>query len=306
MNMNQTLKIEKPQTDQIMKAVIFASEKHIAQKRKNLPWPYIVHIYEVAEILQENGASQETVVAGILHDTVEDTNTTLEQIAQNFGYYVASIVDVLSEDKSLPYATRKEVQAQRIKVATKEAKMVKCADCLSNLRSLYYDSKRDENVWSKFNSTKENIQIHYRRTIEAIGELDGFEMYKELQRYYDGVFGEKIENFSENLKTQFDTSSQQVQPNENVSEEKIENLLAQPKGKIKQSHLSPFVYVNGKKISDCTQCLFMERRITPDPDDWFNDDDQEYSCSKSGKVISRLNRPYEKQPIPENCPYREK
>lgn len=122
-----------------------------------------MHIYEVAEILQENGASQETVVAGILHDTVEDTNTTLEEIAQNFGYYVASIVDVLSEDKALPYATRKEVQAQRIKVATKEAKMVKCADCLSNLRSLYYDSKRDENVWSKFNSTKENIQNHYKR-----------------------------------------------------------------------------------------------------------------------------------------------
>ena len=143
--------------DRILKAIQFACEKHSAQKRKGAPWPYIVHIYDVAQILQENNVDIDTLIAGILHDTVEDTGTTLDEICSMFGYRVASFVDILSENKALPYAKRKAVQAERIKNAPKEAKMVKCADCLSNIKSIYFDEKRGEDIWNKFNSTKDNI-----------------------------------------------------------------------------------------------------------------------------------------------------
>ena len=71
-------------SDNFTKAVSFAVDKHSSQKRKGMPWPYIVHVYEVAQLLQESGADSDTVIAGVLHDTVEDTNTTLDEISEKF------------------------------------------------------------------------------------------------------------------------------------------------------------------------------------------------------------------------------
>ncbi len=187
LNINQS-----SSTAKFAKAVSFAVEKHGSQKRKSTAWPYVVHLYEVAQILQENNCDYNTVIAGILHDTVEDTKTTLEELSQNFGKDIADIVDVLSENKKLPYLERKLLQAERIKNASREAKMVKCADCLSNIKSIYFDLNRGENIWARFNSTRDNIQKHYRSTIEAIGELEDLEMYQKLIEYYQQVFDEKI------------------------------------------------------------------------------------------------------------------
>lgn len=274
------------------RAVAFAVDKHSTQKRKGTHWPYIVHIYEVAQILQENNADLDTLIAGILHDTVEDTNTTLQEIADNFGYKVASYVDVLSENKALPYKERKALQAERIKLAPREAKMIKCADCLSNLRSICFDEKISADVWSKFNSTKENIQEHYSATIEAISDLGNLEMFDKLKGCYQLVFGDK-------------KSSESIQENLQVENMQESAQKIQSKTILKTTKVTPFVFA-GKKISDCTECSFMERRRTPDPDDWFNDDDEEYSCHILGRVLSEMNRPYEKQPIPVDCPIRER
>lgn len=289
-----------------LKAVTFAVEKHKAQKRKAVSWPYAVHLYEVSQILQENLADNDTVLAGILHDTVEDTNTTLEELAQNFGYYVASIVDVLSENKSLPYAERKALQAQRIKTASREAKMVKCADCLSNLRSLCLDLKRSDDVWSKFNSTKENIQAHYSATIEAISELEGLEMYKQLKTYYNEVFSSKTsEKNCSNEEIRISTYECDNFKDINKKIKIVSCGCENFKGLNKTTRKKPLV-IAGAKVSDCTECQYMARRITPDPNDWFNDDDMEYSCTKLNRVLSEMNRPYEKQPIPDDCPFNEK
>ena len=86
---------------------------------------------------------------------------------------------------------------------------------------------------------------------------------------------------------------------------KEEETKKKTEGTIKQKELKPYVYVGSKKICDCTECKFMSRRRTPDPYDWFNDDDEEYSCDQLGRVLSGMNRPYEKQPIPSDCPFRE-
>ena len=182
-------KMQQANRDMFIKAIRFACEKHMNQRRKKTPWPYIVHIYEVAQILQENGADIETLVAGVLHDSVEDTDTTLEEIEENFGSVVASYVDLLSENKTLPYVERKAIQARRISSGPRGAKMIKCADCLSNLKSIFFDLKRDPNVLNTFHSSRENIQEHYRSTIEAVSSLKELKMFQELTKYYQKVFG---------------------------------------------------------------------------------------------------------------------
>ena len=183
---------EKDMTEKFNEAIVFASERHARQKRKVAPFPYIVHIYEVMQILRENGADEDTLIGGILHDTVEDTGTSLAEIEGLFGKKVATLVSYVSEIKSLPYVERKEEHAKRLANGPIEAKMIKCADCLSNLRSLYFDLKyMGREIWNNFNSTKDNIAQHYYHSIKIFSPLKHTQMYKELTKYFRQVFLEK-------------------------------------------------------------------------------------------------------------------
>ena len=92
----------------IHEAIIFAALAHEGQKRKGTDVPYIVHPFEVAQILTKAGASESVICAGLLHDTVEDTEVTLEEIRQKFGGEVAGMVSVMTEDKSLSWEERKQ------------------------------------------------------------------------------------------------------------------------------------------------------------------------------------------------------
>ena len=176
------------------KAVNFATEKHIKQKRKSIPWPYIVHIYDVTQILIENGASKESIIAGVLHDTVEDTDTTIEEIAKMFGRNVAYLVDMVSENKEIEYIERKKRQAIRIGGAGKDVKMIKCADLCSNLKTLSNDLKVGNNSWDIFNSSKKNVQQNYKNMINAVSsETCETEMFKKVLEYYEFAFGEKLD-----------------------------------------------------------------------------------------------------------------
>lgn len=169
-------------------AYAFATERHAKQFRKGVKVPYIVHIYEVAQYLRESGADEETIIAGILHDTVEDTGTKLEEIKEKFGDKVAMLVDYCTEIKSMPYLERKREHDNRLAHAPKDAKLIKCADCLSNLRSLYLDTLYNDEIWKVFNSTRENIKTHYKWSIEAFSELQGLKIYQDLKNYFDLTF----------------------------------------------------------------------------------------------------------------------
>ena len=173
-------------------AVTFAVNKHKNQTRKQTSWPYAVHLYDVSQILLENGADINTVIAGVLHDTVEDTDTTLNEIQQKFGTEIAYLVDLVTEIKGLPYTERKKRQAIRIASASRNVKMVKCADCLSNLKSIEHELIYYPEVWSKFHSTKDNIGQHYLDIITAVNELEGLEMYEQLKSSYSKVFECKL------------------------------------------------------------------------------------------------------------------
>ena len=123
----------------LARAYHFAALKHAAQRRKGeAAEPYVNHLAEVAELVARatQGEEPEVVVAAVLHDTVEDTATTLADIAAAFGERVAGLVAEVTDDKSLPKQTRKDLQVAHAAGASRGAQIIKLADKTSNLRSM--------------------------------------------------------------------------------------------------------------------------------------------------------------------------
>lgn len=173
----------------IHSAIIFAAKKHEGQKRKGTDIPYIVHPVEVMQILTENGCDKEVVIAGILHDTLEDTQTTPDEIRSEFGRTVLEIVQSESEDKSKSWKERKQTAILHMYSASLESKLVCCADKLSNLRSIYADLKNiGEKIWERFNAKKTYIQWYYEEILKSLSEISDFDMYDELEILVEDVF----------------------------------------------------------------------------------------------------------------------
>ncbi|HSG07562.1 MAG TPA: HD domain-containing protein [Longimicrobiales bacterium] len=118
----------------LLRAVRFAAEKHRAQRRKDSDGsPYINHPVSVAELLSNHGvADLVTLSAAVLHDTVEDTETSAEEIRRHFGHEVADVVLEVTDDKTLPKAVRKELQIQRAPNLSDRAKLVRLGDKACN------------------------------------------------------------------------------------------------------------------------------------------------------------------------------
>jgi (p)ppGpp synthase/HD superfamily hydrolase len=177
----------------IEKALQAAAEAHEGQYRKNTKVPYIAHPAAVGFILQKAGYNDELVAAGILHDTVEDTELTLEDIEQTFGTKVANIVAGCSEpDKSLSWEERKEHTIQYLKTASEEIRVVACADKLHNVRSIFDDVERDgETVWTRFKRGREQQGWYYRNVINSLGAKSTFPLLEELKMAVDQLFPEE-------------------------------------------------------------------------------------------------------------------
>ncbi len=125
--------------DLVVRALAFAAERHVAQRRKDAgQTPYINHPIELVQVLVgEAGIVDETVLcAAILHDTIEDTETTVAEIATAFGDRIAGVVLEVTDDNSLPKAERKRLQVERAATSSYEARLVKLADKICNLRDM--------------------------------------------------------------------------------------------------------------------------------------------------------------------------
>jgi guanosine-3',5'-bis(diphosphate) 3'-pyrophosphohydrolase len=123
----------------ILKALAFAAHKHRVQKRKNVEAsPYINHPIALADVLcNEGGITDEIVLcAALLHDTVEDTETTQEELTEVFGKVISDIVMELTDNKALPKDERKRIQIEHAPHASHQAKLVKLADKICNLRDI--------------------------------------------------------------------------------------------------------------------------------------------------------------------------
>lgn len=123
-------------TPQIKRAIQFAARKHHGHMRlETEPLPYVTHLFSVALLVGESGADDDVVTAALLHDTIEDTGTTREEIADVFGERVASMVEALTESKELSWRERKEAYFEYIKTAPFEAVVIMAADKIDNIES---------------------------------------------------------------------------------------------------------------------------------------------------------------------------
>ena len=140
----------------IEKAMKFAAIKHEGQMRKGTNIPYIIHPFGVALILQKAKQRDEVIAAGLLHDTLEDTNTTEIELCEHFGEEVLKLVQAASEpDKSLSWEERKNHTILSLPHRSNEEITLIIADKLHNLRSIQEDIEReDDQVWSRFKRGK--------------------------------------------------------------------------------------------------------------------------------------------------------
>ncbi|GAB4227412.1 MAG: HD domain-containing protein [Methyloligellaceae bacterium] len=132
----------------LTRAMRFASERHLTQRRKGAAGePYINHLAEVADLVARatKGRDVNLVAAALLHDTVEDTETTLAELAELFNDDIAALVAEVSDDTSLPKAERKRLQVVTAPARSQRAKILKLADKTSNLRALAESPPKD---WS--------------------------------------------------------------------------------------------------------------------------------------------------------------
>jgi (p)ppGpp synthase/HD superfamily hydrolase len=184
--------------DLIDKALQIASMAHEGQYRKNTKIPYIAHPVAVGMILQKSGYRDEMVAAGILHDTVEDTDITMEDIEREFGNEVARIVEGCSEpDKSLSWEERKEHTIEFLRTASEEIRVVACADKLHNVRSIREDVEQlGEVVWSRFNRGKKQQEWYYKNVVKSLGYATKFPILEVLEKEIERLF--KNEKFSYN------------------------------------------------------------------------------------------------------------
>lgn len=151
-------------------AIYFATKAHNGQKRKSeKDVDMIFHPFTVGMILQRAGASTPCVIAGILHDVVEDTKYTIDDIEKEFGPEIKKIVAEVSENKSLEWKERKVEAINTIKTASLEGKLVECADKINNLECLYeLYIEQGETVWNSFKKPKEEQKWYYTNMYDAV------------------------------------------------------------------------------------------------------------------------------------------
>ena len=177
-------------------AIVFAVKAHANTERRGKGYPYIVHPLEAVEIVATMTPDQELLAAAALHDTVEDTEVTVEQLKAEFGERVASLVadesDVMPEGMTEEdsWHQRKQAAIDRLSKASHDAKMVALGDKLSNMRAIArdYDEIGDA-LWNRFhtNDPKEH-EWHYRGLADALHELDNTVAYKEFESLINKVF----------------------------------------------------------------------------------------------------------------------
>ncbi len=175
------------------KAKMFAVEAHRGQVRKSEPEkPMIMHPIGVGIILEEHGYDENVVAAGFLHDVVEDTHFTLEDIKNEFGEDIANLVSGASEpDKSLSWEERKKHTINEIKEMPLRNKVVVCADKISNLTDLNIIFKRNgKRDFSAFKRGEKNQAWYYTSVYESLvhNEDENLPIFKTLKGVLEEVF----------------------------------------------------------------------------------------------------------------------
>ncbi len=156
----------------IHEAIGFAARAHKGQCRKGTDLDYIVHPMEVLQILTAMDAPEEVLVAGILHDTLEDTAVIFEELEENFGAAVAALVASHTEDKRKSWKVRKQHTIEILRTADRAEKLLSLADRLANLRSMAADLAREgEQLWDRFNAPRASQAWYSGGMLASLADL---------------------------------------------------------------------------------------------------------------------------------------
>ncbi len=182
-----------PLTQRFEIALEMAARIHAAQRRKGGDIPYICHPLAVAGLVIEAGGDENTAIAALLHDAVEDQGglAMLATIRQTFGDTVAEIVNECSDtydDPKPPWRPRKEAYLAKIPSKSAAARLVGAADALHNARSLVADYRdAGEALWGRFNGGRDGTLWYYRQLVEAFdGDAADF-LVGELRRTIESL-----------------------------------------------------------------------------------------------------------------------
>jgi len=191
----------KPLDTQLLdRAIVFAVKAHAGTERRGKGFPYIVHPMEAMEIVATMTPDQELLAAAALHDTVEDTDVTIEQIRAEFGDRIASLVAAESDDvvegvsEEDSWHGRKQAAIDRLARAPHDAKMVALGDKLSNMRAIARDyAMQGDKLWSLFHtSDPKEHEWHYRGLANSLRELSDTFAFKEFELLINQVFSPKL------------------------------------------------------------------------------------------------------------------
>lgn len=183
-------------TELLDRAIVFAVKAHHNTERRGKGFPYIVHPMEAVEIVATITSDQELLAAAALHDTIEDTDVTVEDIRREFGDRIADLVHAesdqfpegVSEEDS--WHDRKQAAIDRLSAASHDAKIVAMGDKLSNMRAIARDyAMKGDELWKIFHAkNKADHEWHYRGLAASLSELSDTFAYKEFVRLLDEVF----------------------------------------------------------------------------------------------------------------------
>lgn len=181
-------------------ALRFASEVHRHQNRKGGEIPYIAHLLAVTAFVLENGGDEDTAIAALLHDTVEDQGglPMLERVRAAFGPRVASIVMEVSDnegDPKPPWKMRKQDFINAIPRLSPEARLIALSDKLHNVRSTIDEFRRvGDVVWTRFHGRRDGTLWYYREVLRALRSVNGTQqvtiepLLQELTRAINELF----------------------------------------------------------------------------------------------------------------------
>ena len=181
------------------RAIMFAVRAHAGTERRGKGFPYIVHPMEAVSIAATITSDQEILAAAALHDTVEDTDVTVDQIRSEFGERIASLVaaetDAVMEGKSEneTWHERKKAAIDRLARVSSDAKIVAMGDKLSNMRAIARDyAVQGDALWNLFhvNDPREH-EWHYRGLADALRDLKDTFAFQEFETLINQVFGNK-------------------------------------------------------------------------------------------------------------------
>lgn len=163
-------------------AIHYATEKHAGQLRKTSKLPYILHPLETLNILAAMKADANLMIAGVLHDTLEDTDATLNEILMTFGEDVAELVSAHTDNPTQNWMERKTAEIKASKDSAPRVKMLILADKVANLRTMHRDEMDlGDKLWDCFSQPKEKQSWFYSEIQEGLSEL---QQYKETAPFY--------------------------------------------------------------------------------------------------------------------------